>query len=707
MKRITALFFVVLILSLSFGFSVSAAPTDAYTHSDKPGNSYSARVSRGMYEAKFQITASSLGLEESLSGLSDICSGPDGSFYILCGEDSRIIKLNEDYSLNCELRITDSQNNPVAFDGAKGVFIDAQNNIYICDTSNGRVLVANESGTVIRDWGAPQSDIIPKDFIYQPVSLSIDNDGYTYILSLGCYYGALVYSPEDEFIGFYGSNNVNAGALDTLAFIWDKLTGTDAKRAASIKELPYSFVDFALDDEGYMVVCNISEKESSSSKGQIRKIGPTGADILYKRESNGETVSSGAVGFAEGDGFIRNGSFKKQDFNSIDIDDNGFIYALDGTYGLVYVYDRECHLMNVFAGGFKKGNQLGVFNTPVALTVKADDILVADSEKNSVTVFSITDYGKLLQYADTLYINGDYSEAAPLWRQVLSMDRGNQLAYRGLAMNSYLEGNYKASLEYAKNGLDYSVYDLAWQAVLKGLINDYFIYIFLCIIVVIGAIAAFAVYAKKQSIVLVKNIKVKTLFQFPFHPFATFADIKYKRIGSLTISVVITLLLYITVVLKNIASGFLFTGVSLDSYNMFYSLLQTIGLLLLWSVSNWLVSSLFNGNGTFKEVYIATSYSLLPLVIVNAVRIILSHFLPLSGLEFINGVEIAVVIFVGFLLCIAVSSIHEFSFFKFLGTAFLTVCFMLLVVFIIFMFSTLLYQVFDLIGNLYTEIFYR
>lgn len=707
MKRILVLFFTTIIFIASFGMSVSASPTDSYTHSSVADGSYSPTLSRGMYEVVGEITASSLGLEEALVEMSDICVGTDGSVYILCAEDSRLIKLNNDYTFCSEIIISDENGNALSFEGAQGIFVDDSKNLYISDTSNSQIIIADNSGRVIEIMGRPESSLIPKDFNYQPVDVAIDNDGYKYILSLGCYYGALVYSPKGEFIGFYGSNSVNGSPLDAISLIWDKLTSTDAKKAVSTKKLPYSFVDFAIDSEGYMVVCNVSEKESVGGNGQIRKIGPTGADILYQRQSDGKTTSSASVNFLEGNGFTRNGSFKKQALVSVDVDNDGFIYALDDVFGLIYVYDSECRLLNVFGGGYGSGEQSGAFKNPVALVVNNTDILVIDKEKKNITVFGITEYGTILKKADNMYISGDYEQAKPLWEEVLSLDRSNQAAYRGLAMNSYLEKDYKTALVYAEAGLDYSVYDLAQKEILTSFIADNFLVIILTVLIAISAIVFLVIKLKKYDFAIFKSPKVSTLIGSSIHPFTAFSDVKYKKTGSVFAAGCIMVLLYVVVTLNKIASGFLFTNVSYKNYNTLYTLAQTVGLMLLWSVSNWLVCSMFSGKGRFSEVFIATSYSMVPFLVFMILRVVLSHFLPLSGVGFMNGLQTAVIIYTAFLLFVAISTVHEYDFFKFASTTIGTVIFMLLIVFILFLFTTLLYQVFGFIGDLYNEIIFR
>lgn len=682
-------------------FTASASVTDSFIRNDTVGGQTTVSA-REMYTVSKTVTAASLGLEESLQGLTDIYCAKDGTVYVLCGEKSRLVVLNGDYTFNRELDVTD-ENGSVDFTGAAGVFVDKDNSIYIADSQNARVLVCGTDGVVNKVWYLPESTLIPDDFVYSPVSVTIDEEGYTYILSLGSFYGALTYDPDGTFMGFYGANRVSATALDTLTTIWNRLTKNDDKRAASVKSMPYSFVDLAIDNEGYMITCT-GQINNKTGKGQIRKISPTGEDILYKRLSTGKSVSSASVNFLESKTNSRVGG---QNFCSLAVDDDGFIYALEDKYGLIYVYDKECGLVNGFGGGMQNGIQEGTFHTPVALALNGTSVLVADKYNCSVTVFEITDYGTLLRKAHTMYINGDYIDAEALWAEVLKNDRSNQAAYRGLAMASYSRGDYEDALEYAESGLDYTVYDLAWQAKIKIVIEENFSLIVIAASLVIAAVAALFIIVRRKKRAIVTNEKVKTVLAVPFHPFRSFEEIKYKNRGSLVTAVVLLFLLYIGFVLKATASGFLFSEVSSQDFNMLYTLAQTVGLVLLWSVSNWLVCSMFNGKGSFKEVFTSTVYSLIPLIVYTYVYVILSHFLPLSGVELLNSIFTVVWIYTFFLLCVALMTVHEYDFFKLMLTSIVVLFLMIIIVFVLFMFYMLFGQVVDFVYGIYDEIVFR
>ncbi len=707
MKRLLSIICVVLALTIGLSLSVFAEPTDSFTHIDQENGTQVSVMAREMYKSTKVINGSSLGLDEPLTGLNDLCCDESGNVYLLATENSKIIVLDKNYKYKKTIILIDEDGMEASFSGAQGIYVDKNNDIFICDTRNAQILIADSKGKIKKTLLQPESSLIPEDFIYEPYRLVRDDKGYTYILSNSCYYGALSYSPEYEFLGFYGANTVTASALDTLSFLWDKLTQTDEKKASSVKSLPFSFVDLALDSEDYMVTCTGKTGEDDNGTGQIRKLSPGGGDILYKRSTDGSSESSTSLNFLENTVLKKNGAANTQNIVAVDTDDKDFIYALDQTCRLIYVYDSECNMLGGFGGGSDNSVQKGVFNKPVSLKLHGSDVLVIDYENCTLTVFEETEYGRALKTAQAAYVKGDYDQSDELWETVLSFDRSNQLAYRGLAMSALTNEDYDKALDFAKRGLDYTVYDMAWQKVVSSYINDNFIWIFGLVLLFIAGIIAFAVTVKKRQIVLVKSIKTKTMLSCVGHPFNSFADIKYKKYGSVLLATILLFVFYIGKVLESTASGFLFMKSNPRTYNMLYTVVGTIGIALLWSLANFLVACLANGKGTFKEVYISTIYSLLPLIVYTYIRLVCSWVVPLSGLAILDGVKVAVLIFTFFILTVGNMAIHEYDFFKFLTTAIVSILFMILIVFVMFLIGVLLQQIGTFFSSIYTELFFR
>ncbi len=699
---------IVLILVLFISTFTAFAETENYIKVDIPGNTQEQRLSKEMYYAVDELNAATYGLEKNFKGITDIFYADSSGVLLLCGGESRLVRISKDYKKAEEIDVVDKNGEPVKFVDAEGVYADTEGKIYISDTKNSRVLILNKDGVLSEIIEEPNSEILPSDFDFKPTSIDKDQHGYTYILSKGCYYGALMYTPEYEFMGFYGPNTVESSALDTLTYLWEKLTSTDQKKDFSVKTLPYSFTDFSFDSQGFMVTCtaatNAGTFSANTDKGQIKKISHNGANILYKRDLNGDISSSSTIQFTEAS--VVYGA-SGQSIESIATSADDYIFVLENGHGKIYIYDSECNLMSAFGGGIQSGDQLGMFDTPVAITLNGTDLLVADAGSSSVTLFESTEYGALIRKAQTLYLKGDYDQAGDTWEQVLAENRNCQLAYRGLAMVYYNKGDLKKSLELAEIACDYAVYDLAWNKIIAKFVADYFAVIIAILVVIVAAVILLVRYLRKNNKKLINNTKLKLLFNVPLHPFNSFDDLKYKKMGSWKIAVVLTVLFYIASVLNVTSTGFLFQTTLLRNYNSLFTLFSTIGLLILWSVCNWLVCSMFDGKGSFKDVYVSTAYCLMPWIVFLFLKVVLTNFLPLATAGLISGIETVLLLYTFFMLAIAMIKIHDYDFFKFLLTGIVIIFFMILVVFVILMCGILAEQFITFIAEIYEEIVHR
>ena len=216
-------------------------------------------------------------------------------------------------------------------------------------------------------------------------------------------------------------------------------------------------------------------------------------------------------------------------------------------------------------------------------------------------------------------------------------------------------------------------------------------------------LTALIILTRKRQVVLISNAKLRTLFRGTIHPFQSFNDVKYKNMGSLRLAVVLTLLFFLSSAASVIWSDFRFTAFDASTYHTFFHILQTVGLIALWSVANWGVSTLQEGKGRLKEVFIVSAYSTLPLIIYNIISAPLSYILVSPNSTLINGLHTLAYIFTGIMLCIGLMIIHDFSFPRFLFTAFVTVLFMVLIIFVLFMAGTLLTQFWSFISDVTLE----
>ena len=667
----------------------SAGATDTFTHRTGSGADKAVTM-RPVYEVAATVDLRSLGLDSIVGAFRDIACDADGNAYLLT-DGSAVIAFDRNGKLLRRYTFTDASGAAADYSGAEGIWVCSAKEFYIADTQHARVLHIVDD-IVVKEYPLPQSDLIPDDFTFQPSKVAVDSKGYLYVVSKGSYNGALLYAPDGSFAGFYGANTVKGTVLTTLSYIWEKLTQNDEKRANAKKTLPYDFSDITVDENDFVYTC--TGTNSDGNVGQLRILSPGGTNILDGSDSRnyGESVTVRRLNIIE-----------EQNFCSVQADERGFIYALDKTFGLIYIYDTNSTLLAAFGGGRGLGEQAGTYRSPVALALADDALYVADSVTGTVTVYGRTAFGDLLLQAQTLTLAGDHAAARPLWEQVRQQDALSRPALDGLARAAYAAGEYDEAQALAREGENAEIYSMALTEKQSAFITANFLWIFPLVAVLIAGIAVLIIFSLKRQIVWIRQPKLRTMLGCVTHPFAGFQKIKYAGMGSLPLAIGATVLLYLTGVVSTVYSDFRYTTFDAATYNALFELGKTAGMIVLWTVANWAVSTLLQGIGRLREVFIVTAYSTLPLIVYDLLAVVLSHTMASANSSVLTGLHTIAIILCGVMLCVGLMTVHDFTFPRVVLTALLTVIMMILIVFVLFMLGILLSQFFGFVSTIALE----
>ena len=663
---------------------------------------------KDMYEVDFVLSGKDLGYSD-FKEPSDLFFDKSGKLYIIENGNSRLTILDKNYKVTNTITEIVGKNENLDFQGAKGVATDSKGNIYIADTFNARILKTNASGKLISEFLLPESPLIPDDFIYQPVKIAVDKKDYMYVISSGSTYGALLFDPSGEFQGFYGANTVKNDIGSLFNNIWKNFFATDEQLVGQVQKIPFQFTDICLDQNDFAyTVTGATDTTETEQSGQIRCLNPKGKNLLKIKESN---KFSNSDSFNFGDNDVAQEStgtaYRLQNFVSVEVDNNGYIYALDATYGRIYIYDAQCNLLSAFGGGMGAGIQKGTFINAATVAAFNDRLVVSDYNKHTLTCYKLNTYGKLLMEADELYLAGNYSEGKDLWLKINSYDPNCQPAYWGLAKACLIEKDYEKALFYAKEGYDYLTYNQAFSYTRNEKMKSAFVVFFVFLIIIIAFVFALKIFKKKKNIKFAINENIRLYFTSFTHPFLFANSVKDNNAGSLAVASISLILYFFAKTESIIHGGFLFSKFDKTTYNSVYTLLGTVGIALLWIISYWGVSVLFSGKCKLKQIYIITGYSVLPLIIGELLCLIASNILVLEesiALTVINGISI---ILCGIVLIIGCMTSSEYGFFKFTGVAIISITAIAIIVFVIFMVLTLDQQLITFFESIYKEIKYR
>lgn len=683
----------------------AAVPALAASSDEIPYNSYTyweginenkrkAVYNRPMYETAGVLTADSLKVS-AFTKLNDVCTDENGNAYIL-DDASRITVLDKDYNLIKEIGALNKDGEKYEYAGANSLYVDTDGTIYICDTENARVLHCTADGVLTDILKLPDSPLIPKDYKYRPMHIVADSRNYLYVLSDGSYYGMILYAADRSFLGFYGANEVTNGIMGALKNVWNRLFVSNEKKSNTARTLPYVFVDVARGGDGFIYTAT-GYTDKTGNKGQIKKLSPgTGKNILESEDINFTDDEENTT--------YKDGETLNQNIVALEVDKNGYIYCLDASFGRVFLYDSEKRMLSAFGSGMGSGTQKGSFTQASALALNGGDVLVTDSTKCILTVFRETDYGARVKELRTLSINGDYTAAKEGWLEVIKEDSGCQTAYSGLARAYLAENDYDTAMEYAKNGYDRETYALAFELSRRDFIYGNFPVIFAVIIIMLCAIAALIVLKRRKAPETVKDSETRLLFRTLIHPSLCFDEVKEKGRGSIKLCIAVTAVYYVLSVMQTLCGGFLFTYYDSESFNSIMVLVRSVGIVVLWIICNWMVCTLLGGKGKIREIAVVTCYSLIPLIIEMALRLLLTNvLLPTEG-EFLGIFETVAMLYTLLILIIGMIKIHDFSMSRFIGTGILSVAGIAAVVFLAVMVGMLLQQLAGFIGTVFMEL---
>lgn len=105
-----------------------------------------------------------------------------------------------------------------------------------------------------------------------------------------------------------------------------------------------------------------------------------------------------------------------------------------------------------------------------------------------------------------------------------------------------------------------------------------------------------------------KAIKDSLLYAFHVitHPFDGFWCAQRERRGDVRAATILIALVTLVSVLSNHLTGFIFNENSGKSSNLLAEILGLVVPVVLWCVANWSITTLLDGEGSFRDIYIAT-----------------------------------------------------------------------------------------------------
>ena len=718
MKKISAIICIVFVLCTLFMVPASAKAYQTYTYSldGFALNSPDAYVPQApVIDSDYMGLTEPSGLNQPIKAPTDLEVDDQGNVYIVDSDKttSRVIVLDRYYKLKHVIQgFTNDQGNPDSFMQPQGVFI-TKDTIFVCDTGKARIVTFDREFNFKDIIKEPESELFEENEVYKPVAIAVDQFDRLYVVSSSTYQGVIVMTRDGDFTGFIGAQKTSLSAWDVL---WRRFQSKE-QRENSEQNVSGAFNNITITEEGfiYVTISLIEESNQTSAAtdksgtySPVKLLNAAGEEIMRRNgfwSPVGEITTMNKV-FDEK---VPTGPSKVVDAA---VGPEKTWSIIDQKRSKVYTYDFDGNLLFIFGDS---GHQIGniTANGLSAITYQDDKMLLLDSEAKSFTVFKRTGYGDILIQALKNQNQRQYDVAVDDWTEILKRNSNYDAAYIGIGQAHYRNGDYKESIEYFKAAYDTANYDNSYKELRKEWVSKYILLIPVGVIAICLGCSFFMKYAnkvnKKAAVAGGKrNFKEELLYGFHviFHPFDGFWDLKHEKRGSLRAAVVFIIITIFAFLYQTVCSGYAVNQqtVYTDIISVAISVLLPLAL---WAVSNWCLTCLFDGEGSFKDIVIALGYSVLPLTLTIGPTTIASNFIISSEIAILDFITTVGFIWCMFLILIGMMVTHDYSMGKNILTTLGTLVAMIFIMFVGILFTTLLGKVVGFITNIVTEISYR
>lgn len=191
------------------------------------------------------------------------------------------------------------------------------------------------------------------------------------------------------------------------------------------------------------------------------------------------------------------------------------------------------------------------------------------------------------------------------------------------------------------------------------------------------------------------------------HPIRGFDDFKREGKGKMRVALTFLVLLILAQVLSFQYSGFIVEQRDPNSLNTLNEISLVVFPIVLFTVANWSVTTLFDGKGKMKEIFMMFCYSLYPLIWAKFVGILFSNVISIDEVGFYNLLIGLGGFLTGYMIFFGLLSIHEFGVVKSLLAILGTILSLLIILFVILLAFDLYQQVYSFIYTIYREISLR
>ena len=617
-----------------------------------------------------------------LSSPQNMVFGPDDLLYIADTGNRRIVVY--DIHTNEIVRTVDY----AGFVSPRGVFVTEDNLLYVADALAEAVFIFNEAGELIQRHGQPATMAV-SDTRFAPNRIAVDFLGSMFIIGEGIFDGIIQLSNEGEFLGFFASNQTSITLVQRI----QDAVFTERQLAGLAPRLPHTFSNVAIDSRGVVY------SSSMGSPGQLQ------GEAIKRHDMAGRNTI---------DNFI-----PVSDVSDIAVDRYGNIFAASIS-GWIWVFTNDGTLIFYFGvPGFAVHEDIaGWFRSLVSIAVSSEGhIWAMDGISAFLQSYTPTEYTQTIFTAMNLFNAGLYMESERVWEAVLRHNQMSQMAHSGLGRALLYQQDFHGAMNSFYLAGNRGYYSIAfWEVRNTWLLNNLAILIIaVAALVVVLNIINFAdrkrVIAGKIEATRKRVVEMPVLnnilfaFSIARHPIDNFYYMKLKQKGSVGGAVFHFFLFFAAYMVFITSRGFIVQYMDIVDMDFVVIIGGFFGLFAMFILSNYLVTSIKDGEGGIVDIFKLVSYGLFPLTITLFGVTLISHIVTLNEVFLLNFGLMFGGAYAGAILWLGFQETHNYSFKSTFSSLLITVFFMIIILVVLFNLTILFDGIVSFIESISSEVY--
>lgn len=681
-KKITAAVFSIVIAVCVFSFTAAASENTAYTYTISVDDKW-IRTQDAYMPSKILFK------DYDLSQPSDIFISGE-RLYVADTGNSRIV-----------VSELDGNKKTVIGEGLlsspTGIFVSDDGTVYVADTGLKQVLVLGNDGKLKMQISRPDdSPLFGSKSVFEPKNVAVTSQGNIFIVGEGAHEGIMQFSSDGKFQGYFAANKRNLSLLERI----QELIFTDEQKQQLLSRTsnPIENIDITSRD----LLCTVTQDAGYSTAW---------TEAEAKTENRIKLHNMAGVNImAAGDDI-----YDEWNFTDVASGKNGLVYTLSQT-GVINEYDSNGNLLFSFGGRSLATDRNGLFTVAAAIDVDSDGMIyVLDKERALVQIFYPTEYALLTHEATEILNNGDYAESEKLWKSILDLNGMSQIAHVGYGKALMHQEKFEEALSEFKIANDKEDYSEAFWEIRNKLVNRALPYVLVGLVVLYIASVLLKFIAKKRNIKLFKKHEIRSRLvkdvlnvgDMLKHPIDNFYDLKVGTKGTWLSATVVYVGVTLVFVADMLFRGYLFAPGNLSDMSIFPVLIMLVVPLMLFVAGNAMVASINDGEGSFKNIYIITAYSLSPYLIITPFVVIASYAVTYNESFILTLVWTVGIVWSAVILFIGIMRTHDYSFGETVKNILLTLFFMLMAVVAAAIMYVMWSTLFSFASNVFGEVNFR